>query len=167
MKLVALCLLVEVFYCSYPILIYFNIDYLQNHKDNINYGIMLFILTVVSAFFYNLFYTNLKYQFKCLGINVSTYVNLLIYHKSLKYSLSSNKKYDESDIINYSQVDTDNMTYIGNKLSYFVFGITEIIAGFAILYWFVGFVFISGLIVLVLISAITFTISSCSIGLAD
>jgi hypothetical protein len=93
LKLVILCILTEVFYLSYPILIYYSIDYLQNHRDNINYGIVLFSITIAISFLYNLVYTNLKYLFKILGVNISTHLNLLIYYKSLKYSLSSNKKF--------------------------------------------------------------------------
>jgi hypothetical protein len=123
LKLVLLCFLTEIFYLSYPILIYYNIDYLQNHRDDINYGVMLFVITIIVSFLYNLTYTNLKYLFKILGVNVSSHLNLLIYNKSLKYSLSSNKKFTESDIISYSQTDTDNMMYIGSKLAYFIFGL--------------------------------------------
>lgn len=166
-KLVILCILTEVFYLCYPILIYYNIDYLQNHRDNVNYGIVLFTITIVISFLYNLTYTNLKYLFKILGVNISTHLNLLIYHKSLKLSLSSNKKFAESDIISYSQIDTDNMMYIGSKLAYFIFGLIEIFAGFALLYWFVGFSFVAGLIVLVVISVVTFIISSCNVHLGE
>jgi hypothetical protein len=123
LKLIFLCALVELFYLSFPVLIYYNIDYLQYHKENISYGIGLFSATIIVSFCYNLTYTNLKYLFKCLGTDVSTYLNLLIYDKTLRYSFSSNKKYSESDIISYSQIDTDNMMYIGSKLSYFFFGI--------------------------------------------
>jgi hypothetical protein len=122
-KLIILCFLTEMLYLSYPILIYYNIDYLQNHRDDINYGIALFIITIGVSFLYNLVYTNLKYLFKILGVNVSTHLNLLIYDKSLKYSLSSNKKFTESDIISYSQIDTDNMMYIGSRFAYFIFGL--------------------------------------------
>lgn len=124
-------------------------------------------MTIAVSFFYNLTYTNVKYLFKVLGINVSTHLNLLIYYKSLKYSLASNKKFAQSDIISYSQIDTDNMMYIGSKLAYFIFGIVEILTGFALLYWFVGLTFIAGFVVLVLITVITFVISSCNIHLTD
>lgn len=167
LKLVILAVLTESFYLTYPILIYYNIDYLQNHRENVNYGIMLFVITIVVSFFYNLIYTNLKYLFKILGVNIATHLNILIYHKSLKYSLSSNKKFAESDIISYSQIDTDNMMYIGSKLAYFIFGLIEIFAGFGLLYWFVGLSFIAGLIILVVISAVTFIISSCNVGLGE
>ena len=166
-KLVVLCFFTEMLYLTYPILIYFNIDYLQNHRDDINYGIILFILTILVSFLYNLVYTNLKYLFKILGVNVSTHLNLLIFNKSLKYSLSSNKQFTESDIINYSQIDTDNMMYIGSRLAYFIFGLIELFAGFGLLYWFVGYSFIAGLIVLVVITIITFLISSCNVNLGE
>ena len=131
------------------------------------YGVALFVTTVVASFFYNIIYTNLKYLFKSLGVNISTHLNLLIYHKSLKYSLSSDKTFNASDIISYSQTDTDNMMLIGSKMAYFIFGLIEIIAGFSLLYWFIGFAFIAGLVLLILISLLTFSISTCNIDLRN
>jgi len=165
--LVLLCVLVEVFYLSYPILIYYNIDFIKNHKDNTRYGILLFSLTILASFCYNLTFTNVKYRFNSLGVNLSTHLNLLIYHKSLNYSMIGNKNFSESDIIGYSQVDTDNMMYVGSKLAYFVFGIIEICAGFGLLYWFVGSAFIAGVVVLIFVSLLTFIVSSCSVKLTE
>lgn len=96
--LIFLCLLVEVFYLSYPILIYFNIDYLQNHRSDLKYGISLFAITMFSCFMYNFTYTNLKFRAKCLGVNISTHLNLIIFYKSLHYSLVGDKKFKEADI---------------------------------------------------------------------
>jgi hypothetical protein len=158
---------VETFYLSYPILIYFNIDFIQNHKSDVRYGIILFVLTIFASFMYNLTYTNLKYRFKCLGVNLSTHLNLIIYHKSLNYSMTGQKGFTEGDIIGYSQIDTENMMYVGSKLAYFIFGIIEILAGFGLLYWFVGLAFIAGLIILLLLSTVTFLISTYSIDATD
>lgn len=105
----------------------------------------------------------MKYRFNSLGVKLSTHLNLLIYHKSLNYSMVGNKGFSESDIIGYSQVDTDNMMYVGSRLAYFVFGIIEIFAGFGLLYWFVGLAFIAGVVILVFVSLLTFIISSCSV----
>lgn len=49
--------------------------------------------------------------------------------------------------------------YVGSKLAYFVFGTIEILFGFALLYWFVGISFITGLVILIVVSAITFFVS--------
>jgi hypothetical protein len=165
--LILLSIVVEVFYMSYPILIYFNIDFIQNHKEDTRYGILLFSLTILSSFFYNLSFTNLKYRFKGLGINLSTHLNLLIFHKALNYSMVGQKGFSQSDIIGYSQVDTDNLMYVGSRLAYFVFGSVEILAGFGLLYWFVGLAFIAGLVVLLLLSSLTFIISSCNVSATE
>jgi hypothetical protein len=57
--------------------------------------------------------------------------------------------------------------YIGSKLAYFIFGFIELFAGFGLLYWFVGFSFVAGLIVLVIITLVTLAISSCNVHLAE
>jgi hypothetical protein len=161
--LVVLCVVVEAFYLSYPVLIYYNIDFIQNHKSDTRYGILLFVLTILASFLYNFTFTNVKYRFKSLGVNVSTHLNLLIYHKALNYSMTGQKGFSESDIIGFSQVDTDSMMYVGSRLAYFVFGIIEVLAGFALLYWFVGLAFIAGLVVLLFLSFLTFLISTCNV----
>lgn len=94
-------------------------------------------------------------------------MNLLIFDKSLRYSLVSNKLFNEADLINYSQIDTENMMLVGSKLSYFLFGLIEMIAGFVLLYFFVGFAFLSGLVMLIAISALSFSISRYNIKLGD
>lgn len=94
-------------------------------------------------------------------------MNLLIFDKSLRYSLVSNKLFNEADLINYSQIDTENMMLVGSKLSYFLFGLIEMIAGFVLLYFFVGFAFLAGLIMLIAISALSFSISRYNIKLGD
>ncbi len=58
-----------------------------------------------------------------------------------------------------SQIDTDNLMYVGSKLAYFIFGIVDLLFGFALLYWFIGISFIAGMIILIFVSAITFFVS--------
>jgi hypothetical protein len=166
-KLVVFCFLVEFFYLSYPILIYYNIDYLENYKNNTLYGVGLFVATLITSFCYNLIYTNLKYLFRRLGVNVSTHLNLLIFNKSLRYSLVSNKIFNEADLINYSQIDTENMMLVGSKLSYLLFGLIEMVAGFILLYFFIGFAFLAGLLMLIAISSLSFSISRYNLKLGD
>ena len=167
MRLILIYIVVYVLYLSFPVLIYFNIDFLQNHRENTSYGVGLFFATIITSFLYNFIYTNLRYRFKSLGINVSTHLNLLIFHKSLKCSLISERKYKDGDIIGYSQIDTENMMYIGSKVAYFVSGVIEVVAGFALLYWFVGLAFLAGLIVLLVLSILTFFITRYGIDLTE
>ena len=94
-----------------------------------------------------------------MGVNLSTHFNLLIYHKSLNYSFIADNRFTEGDVISLSQIDTDNLMYVGSKLAYFVFGTIELFFGFGLLYWFIGVSFVAGLIILITVSAITFFVS--------
>ena len=92
-------------------------------------------------------------------MNLSTHFNLLIYHKSLNYSFIADNRFSEGDVISLSQIDTDNLMYVGSKLAYFVFGTFDIFFGFGLLYWFIGVPFVTGLVILIVVSAITFLVS--------
>ena len=75
--------------------------------------------------------------------------------------------FNEADLINYSQIDTENMMFVGSKISYLLFGLIEIIAGFVLLYFFVGLALVAGLIMLIAISILSFSISRYNIKLGD
>lgn len=77
------------------------------------------------------------------------------------------RRYKDGDIIGYSQIDTENMMYIGSKVAYFVSGVIEVMAGFALLYWFVGLAFLAGLIVLLILSILTFFITRYGMDLTE
>ncbi len=49
---------------------------------------------------------------------------------------------------------------VGPKIYYFVFGILEIFGGLGLLYWFVGLAFIAAIVVIIIISLITYIITS-------
>jgi hypothetical protein len=53
---------------------------------------------------------------------VST-INLMIFNKSLKFPIVSNKQFTEADIINYSQIDADNLVEFASKFRFFIFGV--------------------------------------------
>jgi hypothetical protein len=41
----------------------------------------------------------------------------------MKFPIISNRKFSEADIINYSQIDVDNLNKIANKLIFLIFGV--------------------------------------------
>jgi ABC-type transport system involved in cytochrome bd biosynthesis fused ATPase/permease subunit len=101
---------------------------------------------------------HLKYRESVLGIDLVSTINLMIFNKAMKISIISNRRFSEADIINYSQIDADNLNQIAAKLIFFVFGICEIIAGLALMYVFVGPMFLIALGIMVLINFISFKI---------
>jgi hypothetical protein len=47
----------------------------------------------------------------------------MIFNKAMKFPIISNRKFSEADIINYSQIDADNLNKIADKFIFFIFGI--------------------------------------------
>jgi ABC-type transport system involved in cytochrome bd biosynthesis fused ATPase/permease subunit len=103
-------------------------------------------------------FLHLKYRQSVLGIDLVNTINLMIFSKTMKISIISNRRFSEADIINYSQIDAENLNQIAVKLIFFVFGICEIIAGLALMYVFVGPMFLIALGIMVLINLISFKI---------
>ena len=93
---------------------------------------------------HKIMYAQLMYRLEQIGINLYNSVGMMVYCKSLKYPTLSEKKFSEAEIINYSQVDAERMTYIGYHILGFLSGPLLILGGFGVTYWFVGISFFSG-----------------------
>ena len=63
--------------------------------------------------FMSILQTFMWYFFAILGYNLSNTMSLLIFDKALKHPLISEKKFTIANIINYSQVDAQRLTYMG------------------------------------------------------
>lgn len=105
----------------------------------------------------------MNYQLSILGINLSSNLSLLIYNKSLRISLLLQKQFSSSDIINYSQVDSERMTYFGNQLSSLLSTPIQLVIGIVIMWFFIGISFLAGLITTVIMIWITFIVSKYTI----
>lgn len=97
--------IVVILFMASPVLTALNIDYLTNHKDNLQQGILLFLLTIVVTLLHRIIFSQYLYRFMNLGIRLSNIVTMIVYNKSLRYSPLADKEFSEAEIINYSQVD--------------------------------------------------------------
>jgi hypothetical protein len=93
------------YYLSNPVLIYFDIDYINDPQENLPKGIALFLLTTVVLLIYNILNRYEKYVTYSFGIDLSSTINLVIFNKALKFPILSSRQFSEADIINYSQID--------------------------------------------------------------
>ena len=66
--------------------------------------------------FMSILQTFMWYFFAILGYNLSNTMSLLIFDKALKHPLISEKKFTIANIINYSQVDAQRLTYMGFQM---------------------------------------------------
>ena len=88
-----------------PFLTSFNIDYIQNHNDDIGYGIFLFFVTLLVQMTVSVLYAQLIYRFSMLGVDLNNAFVMMIYGKAFRFSCLANKEFTESEVINYSQID--------------------------------------------------------------
>ena len=158
LKIFALIVWVIILYLVRPLLTSINIDYIQNHQGNVNYGIQLFFLTLVVSILHRVSFTQVMYKFSMLGLKLANTMNMLIYAKSLKYSPIADKKFAEAEILNYSQTDVERLTYIGYHLSAILYGPIQIVFGLVMMYVFIGVSFFSGVAVLVIVLLINFSL---------
>ena len=113
------------------------------------------LLVVVVTLGKSLIQTHLYYLFAIFGFNISTSLSLLIYNKSLTYLSVGCTKYSTSQIINFSQVDTQRMTALGPQLVSFIFSPIQLIIGMIIVYSNVGFNFLLGILMIILLGYLT------------
>ena len=86
-----LLMCVVAFCIAQPLIASFNIDYIQNHHNDIHYGILLYLSTIGIEILNKLCSNQLNYRFSVLGIRICNTLNTMIYYKSLKYSTLVNK----------------------------------------------------------------------------
>ena len=87
-----------------------------SHKDDYdsNYGIWLFVLILSLQIVKSVSDANMSYRVSKLGVNITNGLTLMIFDKALKYPSIAEKRFSESDIVNYSQVDAERMASGGS-----------------------------------------------------
>lgn len=120
---------------------------------------MLFICVLMLTFLKLIVNSHVFYTFTILGYNLSNSLSLLIYEKSLKHPVLCLKKYSVSEIINYSQVDAQRMTYMGFQLTSLLFSPIMVFVGLWLMYNFIGISFLSGIAVMIATISLTFLFS--------
>jgi ATP-binding cassette subfamily C (CFTR/MRP) protein 1 len=141
------------------------IGYIEEGSANreMTKGIGLFIGVFFLAFFKLLSQSHVFYNFAIIGFNLSNTLSVLLYEKSLKHPVLCQKKYSVSEIINYSQVDAQRMTYMGFQLTALIFTPIQVLIGLWLMYNFIGISFLSGVGVMVVTIFMTFVCAKISI----
>lgn len=95
-KLLLLLFLNVIFYIAPVLLTSYNIDYIQSHRGDLQYGIILFLLTLFVEVGHKLSFSQTMYRFSFFGLKLYNTINMMIYHKSLKYSTLANKRFSDA-----------------------------------------------------------------------
>ena len=80
----------------FPVLTALNVDYLENHRDDVTKGILLFLLTFAVSVLHRVVFSQYFYRFMNLGIRLSNVVTMIVYDKALRYSPTADKKFTEA-----------------------------------------------------------------------
>ena len=109
--------------------------------------------------FMSILQTFMWYFFAILGYNLSNTMSLLIFDKALKHPLISEKKFTIANIINYSQVDAQRLTYMGFQMVGLLYAPIQIIIALVLLYYYIGISFLvgTGVMILLMLSTLIFS----------
>lgn len=140
-----------------PVLTGQIIRYLSQSEDrDITMGVILFLATFVTQIIRVVASSHMYFHFAVLGYNLANGLSLSVYSKSLRYPALSEKKFEISEIINYSQVDAERMTYMGYQLGTILFTPIEITVGVVLMYNLVGVAFLSGFAIMLIVMLLVF-----------
>ena len=85
-----------IFYAATPTLTAMNIAFIANNREDMKWGVGLFLLTFLANFANRIATSQSNYGFRTFGIRLSNVVTMLIYNKSLKYSPMGDKSFSEA-----------------------------------------------------------------------
>jgi hypothetical protein len=142
-----------------PILSHDVIKYIAEGEKTAGTSILYFFSIFAVTLFMALDTSYLFFSFGVLGFNLSNTLSLLIYNKALKHPLLTEKKFAIGDIINYSQVDAQRMTYMGFQMTALLFTPIQIIIGLYLLYIYIGPCFLIGTGVMAVLMVFTLLFS--------
>lgn len=146
----------NIFFMASPFLTALNIDYIANDKSNLEKGIFLFALTLSVGLLKRIIDGQTNYMFRNFGTRMCNLLRMTIYHKSLRYSPLSDKKFSEAEIINYSQTDAGRLGALGYFASLFFFAPLKLIVGLGLMYAILGLTFLSSIGILGVILLISY-----------
>jgi|JI6StandDraft_1071083.scaffolds.fasta_scaffold233198_1 ABC-type bacteriocin/lantibiotic exporter with double-glycine peptidase domain len=126
------------------------ISYVEGNNKDLEKGILLLAIILLLKFSQNLAESHLFYHFALLGYNVSNGLSMCIFSKALKYPTLSSKEFQLSELINYSQVDAQRMTFLGFYTSAIIFFPIQLGVGIYLMYSFIGISFLAGIGIILL-----------------
>ena len=89
----------------------------------------------------------------------------LIYHKQLKVSAATNKKFTQGEVVNFVQVDAAKLVYAGNKVVYLTRYPFIIAVCFTLLFHYLGLSFFSGVATFIIAFSVNAFLTSISVRL--
>lgn len=155
--LVALIYVAAIMYS--PILMNNMMDYINSKNKAVSQSVLFFFAIFMTNFILSVSSSHIFFRFAIFGYNLSNTLSLLLFNKALKHPLLTEKEYSTSDIVNYSQVDAQRMTYMGFQLTAIIFCPIQIVIGLLLLYIYIGISFLVGTGVMIIMMLLAFIFS--------
>ncbi len=93
-----------------------------------------------------------------MGINTSNAINGLVYEKALRFSIIRSPEHSQGSLINHIQVDSQKLYYLGMAVGGVVVLPLMIGVGIYFMWAAVGYSFVAGIGVLVIMSGVNFVV---------
>lgn len=136
------------------------INYVESADKSLSEGGKLIAVILCLKFIQNMAEAHLFYHFALLGYNISNNLSLCVFNKALKYPTLCSKEFQTSELINYSQVDAQRMTYLGFYTSAVLFFPVQLGIGIYLMYSFIGVSFLAGIGIIILMGLFIFVNST-------
>ncbi|EGR28734.1 hypothetical protein IMG5_169310 [Ichthyophthirius multifiliis] len=127
-----------------PILIRVVIDYVSDQKHDLDYGIILLLLIMLSRILNCLTECHSAFNFNILGYNFTNAISIALFKKSLNISLLNQQQYNSGILINMLQVDTQKLQVLCYYVSTMTFLPLQIIFALYLMYDAIGISFLFG-----------------------
>lgn len=150
-----------------PILTNQTIAYIEGESRNFKTGFLYFLGILSATLVMSLLMSQIYYIFAVLGFNLSNTLSLLIYNKTLKHPLITEKEFSVSSIINYSQVDAQRLTYLGFQLVSLLLTPIQLVVMLFLLYEYIGPVFLVGIGLMIILMIFTLIFTKKSVNAND
>lgn len=94
-----------------------------------------------------------------IGYSLCNTLSVCIFEKATKYPTLCSKKYTVAELINYSQVDAQRLTYLGFYSTAVLFIPFQLGVGIFLLYSFIGVSFLAGFGIIIVIGLVVFFVN--------
>ncbi|KAL4492939.1 hypothetical protein ABPG72_020718 [Tetrahymena utriculariae] len=146
-----------------PILIKLVIDFVSDRQHDVDYGIGLVVVVVLSRIFICLFDCHSSFTFNLLGYNVTNSISIAIYKKSLNFSILSSDEYKSGTLINMLQVDTQRLQQFCTQSANITLLPIQLLFGLYLMYDSIGISFLFGFGVIVIMGLVNYIIGRFSL----
>ena len=144
-----------------PFILKALIDYINDRRESTFEGIMFVVLLVLSQGLVYIINEHLTFYSRITGNQTTNAMIAMIYDKMFKISKATNKKYSQGQLVNFIQVDAVKMQFLASSAPIIMRIPFLLVFCFLILFYYLGWAMVSGVIVFALSFVTNTLLSRC------